>query len=180
MFERKIKDKKFISFIEKVIDPNELPIGCYYSQWFSNFFLTSFDHNIKEKQQCPFYIRYVDDMLLGSNNKRKLGSMYYKTKENVFDLGLEYKFRPTISMKINFLGFIFSREGVKLRHSIFYKLKKTIKKIKEHICASLCKRLISYFSWLKNIKSGYNYYMNNIFPIIKLGKLKRIMSCGGI
>ena len=180
MFERKIKDKRFINFLKQLIDPNELPIGCYYSQWFSNFFLTDFDHYIKEVCRCPFYIRYVDDMVLGGNNKKKLKGVYIKAKHYIFDLGIEFKYKPIARPFTNFLGFIYKNGIVKLRHNIFYRLQHTIKNMKKHICFSLCKRLISYFSWLKNMDSGYGYYKYNIFPIIKLGRLKIIMSKGGI
>ena len=54
LFERKIKDKKFIEFMRKVMEKDGLPIGTYYSQWFSNFFLCDFDHYIKEKLKKLF------------------------------------------------------------------------------------------------------------------------------
>lgn len=179
-FERKIKDKKFLWFMRKVIDKNELPIGCYYSQWFSNFFLCKFDHYVKEKLKCPLYERYVDDMVFASNNKRKLKYIYHKTKRLIYRMFLEYRFVPSIREKLNFLGFVFTQTIIKIRHNIFYRLQRTIRKIKKHLCFSLAQRLISYFSWLKNVKIGYTYYRNNICPIIKLGKLRKIMSLGGI
>lgn len=179
-FERKIKDKKFLWFVRKIVDENELPIGCYYSQWFSNFFLEKLDHRVKEELKCPLYERYVDDMVFGSNNKKKLKFIYYRIKRIVYRLKLELKFRPAIRERLNFLGFSYSQKLIKLRHNIFYRLQRTIRKIKKHLCFSLAQRLISYFSWLKNIKIGYTYYKNNIFPIIKLGKLRKIMSLGGI
>lgn len=180
LFEKKIKDKRFIAFIEKVIDPNELPIGCYYSQWFSNFYLCEFDHYMKEYNQLPFYVRYVDDMVIGSNNKKKLKKIYYETSSFLRDLSLEIKYKPIITSGVNFLGFICNKNMLKLRHSIFYKIKRTILKIKKHLCFSLAQRLTSYFSWIKNIDNGYLYYNNNIKPIIKIGKLRHIMSYGGI
>ena len=180
MLERKIKDKRFIEFARQVINKNELPIGCYYSQWLSNFYLEMLDHYIKEKLGVPFYIRYVDDMVLGSNSKKQLKRNYYEVKRFLFDIQLELKFRPIVRQTVNFLGFVFAQIITKLRHQLFYRLQRTIKKVKTHLCYSLAKRLVSFFSWLKNLDSGYSYYKNNIFPTIKLGKLKRIMSNGGI
>ena len=180
MLERKIKDKKFIEFARQVISPKELPIGCYYSQWLSNFYLELLDHHIKEVLRVPFYIRYVDDMVLGANSKRKLKKSYYEVKRYLFDIQLELKFLPIIRTRINFLGFVFTFTITKLRHKLFYRLQRTLIEAKKHICYALAKRLISFFSWLKNLNSGYTFYKSNIFPIIKLGKLKRIMSNGGI
>ena len=180
MFERKIKDKRFINFIRQVIDKKELPIGCYYSQWFSNYFLQGFDHYVKERLQAPFYTRYVDDMVFGANNKKKLTYIYYNAKRYIFNLMLEFKYRPIARDFVNFLGFVFTKTITKLRHSIFYRLQRTMKKVRIHLCYSLAQRLISFFSWLKNIEIGYAYYRNNIKPVIKIGKLKRIMSKGEI
>lgn len=176
--ETKIKDKQFISFVEQVIDKNELPIGCYYSQWLSNFYLCSFDHFIKEQTKIPFYIRYVDDMVFSGNNKKELKKTYYQAKRRLEQLGLEFKYLPTIKSTTNFLGFVFAENDTKLRHSIFYKLQKTTKKFQKHVCFSMIKRIISYFSWLKNMRRGYNYYSNNIKPIIKLGTIKKCISKG--
>ena len=180
LFKRKTKDKKFISFIEKVISNKDLPIGCYYSQWFSNFYLCGFDHFVKEKVQCPFFVRYVDDMVFGSNNKKVLIKTYYEAKRYVFNLNVEFKYRPTIRKFVNFLGFVCRRGLIKLRHGIFYRLRRTMGKVKKHLCYSLAQRLISYFSWLKNLKSGYSYYKFNISPTIRIGRLRAIMSNGGI
>ena len=180
MFERKIKDKKFINFVRKVIDRKELPIGCYYSQWFSNYFLQGFDHYVKEELKAPFYARYVDDMVFGSNNKKILKSIYYKAKKYIFNLRLEFKYLPTIRNFVNFLGFIFTRALTKLRHKLFYRLQETVRKAREHICYSIAKRLIAFFSWLKNMAIGYIYYRNNIKPIVRIGTLKRIMSKGEV
>ena len=176
--EQKIKDKRFINFAAKVINGSDLPIGCYYSQWYSNFFLTNFDHFVKETLKVPFYIRYVDDMVLGSNNKKVLMRYYYQIKSYLFDIGLELKFLPVVRETVNFLGFSFSKEGTRLRHQIFYRLQKTVRKMRKHICSSLIHRIISFFSWLKNIKTGYLYYKNNIWSIIRLGTIKRLVSKG--
>ena len=179
-FERKIKDKKFIHFMEQVIDRKELPIGCYYSQWFSNYFLQGYDHYIKEHLRVPFYGRYVDDMVFGSNNKRMLKHVYHKAKSYIFNLRLGFKYLPNIRNSVNFLGFVFVRGLTKLRHKLFYRLQGTVKKAKKHVCFSIAQRLISFFSWLKNMVIGYIYYLNNIKPIVRIGKLRRILSEGEV
>ena len=180
LFSRKIKDLRFLNFMRQVISKQDLPIGCYYSQWFSNFYLCGLDHYIKERINCPFYIRYVDDMIFCANNKKVLLKAYHEAKRYIFNLGLEFKYRPTFREFVNFLGFVYRRCLIKLRHSIFYRLKQTIVKVRRHLCFSLAQRLISYFSWLKNLKSGYWFYKRQIYPTVKLGKLKIIMSNGGI
>lgn len=180
IFERKIKDKKFIEFMRKVMEKDGLPIGTYYSQWFSNFFLCDFDHYIKEKLKIGFYIRNVDDMVFCDNNKKKLKQAYYETKRYLFNIGLWYKYIPTITRRVNFLGYIFEKSSTRLRHNIFYRTRRTVMNISKHLCMSLVNRFISYYGWLKSIKIGYGYYINRIRPIIRIGTLKRIVSQGGI
>ena len=163
-----------------IVDKKELPIGTYYSQWFSNFFLHKFDHYVKEELKVPAYVRNVDDMVFGSNNRKHLKSVYYKVKKYLMNISLELKYRPNIKTKLNFLGYIFTKNVVKLRLSIFYRIQRSLNKMRKHICFSLVKRLISYIGWLKSLDIGYSYYKNNIEPIIKIGKLKILMSKGGI
>ena len=141
MFERKIKDKRFLVFMRKVINDKELPIGSYYSQWFSNFYLTNFDHYIKEQLKCPFYIRYVDDMVVGSNNRKKLKAIYFYSKRYIMALKIEFKFPPTIRNHINFLGFCFSKFIIKLRHNIFYRMQRTIRNIKKTYMFLTCPKV---------------------------------------
>jgi retron-type reverse transcriptase len=46
-----------------------LPIGNLTSQFFANVYLNGLDHFIKEELQCKAYIRYVDDMVIFSDDK---------------------------------------------------------------------------------------------------------------
>lgn len=54
--------------------PRGLPIGNLTSQFLANVYLNPLDHFIKRELKCRGYIRYVDDMLLFSNNKQELHS----------------------------------------------------------------------------------------------------------
>lgn len=49
-----------------------LPIGNLTSQFFANIYLNPLDHFVKEKLQCKYYIRYVDDFVVFSNSKQHL------------------------------------------------------------------------------------------------------------
>lgn len=89
---RKIGDLKTLQLIDRIIDcsnrqedhlayfpgddlftPSErrkgLPIGNLTSQFFANIYLNRFDHYIKEKLRCNYYIRYVDDWVIFHNDK---------------------------------------------------------------------------------------------------------------
>ena len=73
MFKRIIKDQDCLWLIDTIIDSCEgLPIGNYTSQWFSNFFLQTLDHFIKENLGVKYYVRYVDDLVMLGPNKKKI------------------------------------------------------------------------------------------------------------
>jgi RNA-directed DNA polymerase len=52
--------------------PRGLPIGNLTSQFWANIYLNQFDHFIRRELKCPAYLRYVDDFLLFSDDKRQL------------------------------------------------------------------------------------------------------------
>ena len=73
-FRRVIKDENTLWLIDSIIDSADsgVPIGNYTSQWFANFYLQDLDHYIKEELGIKYYIRYMDDMVLFSNNKKTI------------------------------------------------------------------------------------------------------------
>ena len=52
--------------------PGGLPIGNQTSQFFGNVYLDGLDHYIKEELRLPGYVRYVDDVVVFDNDKRRL------------------------------------------------------------------------------------------------------------
>lgn len=183
LLEKKIKDQRFINFATKVMKRfNELPIGCYYSQWLSNYYLQELDHYIKEKLHIECYVRYVDDMVLMSNNKKKLKGSVYQIEKFLKQLDLSLKryeiVREINKCDIDFLGFKFNTKHTYLRKELFYKIRKKINYIKKtkHICVSQARSLLSMIGWFKQLKTGYAYYKNNIKDFIKIGYLKHIVS----
>lgn len=92
-FRKKIKDRYTLDLIDKIIDSSEegLPIGNFTSQWFANFFLEEYDHFIKEKLKVPYYIRYMDDMLLFHRNKKELRKIKNEIEEFLKNENLKLK-----------------------------------------------------------------------------------------
>jgi len=52
-----------------------LPIGNLTSQLFANIYLDGFDHYVKEHLRCRYYIRYMDDMAVFDDDKKRLGEV---------------------------------------------------------------------------------------------------------
>jgi len=181
--EPQIKDEEFLKLVKCVISSSDdLPIGSYYSQWFSNWFLQDLDHFIKEQLRIEFYIRYVDDMILMSNNKRKLLNAMYSINRFLNNKGLRLKrleqVKEVKNKPIDFLGFRFCENKIVLRTRNFKKLNKKLKKIRrfKNICISQARSLMSYLGWLKQIKLGWLYYKKHILDTISLGQLRRLIS----
>lgn len=85
---RRFKDKRLLCVFDKIIDSYNsplitnhlslitinkgLPIGNLTSQYFANHYLAVADHFIKENLRIPAYVRYMDDMVMWSDNKAEL------------------------------------------------------------------------------------------------------------
>lgn len=89
--------------------PRGLPIGNLTSQFWANCYLNPFDHFVKRELQCRGYVRYVDDFLLFSNDKRELHIWREAVIKRLADFRLtlhEQKAQPRpVSEGIPFLGF---------------------------------------------------------------------------
>lgn len=163
MFARKIKDKDMLWLIKKVLDNggNGLPIGYYTSQWFSNFYLESLDHTIKEKLGIPVFIRYVDDMTMLGSNKRKLHGVIHYLETYLEDISLtlkpNYQVWKIDSRPIDFLGYRFFTTYTQLRKRIYNRLMRRVKKIGNYITISQAKGLLSLFGWLVQLKNKLYY-----------------------
>jgi len=73
LLKRKLKDCDLLSLLDEIIDSAPgLPIGNYLSQYFANFYLTYFDHWIKEQKAVKYYFRYADDIVILSDSKAYL------------------------------------------------------------------------------------------------------------
>jgi retron-type reverse transcriptase len=55
-----------------LLRPRGLPIGNLTSQFWANVYLHQLDMFVKQELHCPAYLRYMDDMLLFSDEKAQL------------------------------------------------------------------------------------------------------------
>lgn len=181
-FRKVLKDRETLNLIDKIIDSSDqgLPIGNYTSQWFANFFLQDLDHYIKEKMKVKYYIRYMDDMILFSKNKREL----HKIKDNIniylnnenLKLKENWQLFKTDSRPLDFIGYRFYRDYTTLRSSNFLRIKRRIKKISKKITINYndAAAVISYYGWIKHCNS-YNFTQKHIKPYVNLKKCKGVI-----
>ena len=95
----KIDIKKKNELIKKIKeiplykDGKGLSIGNVCSQILAVFYLNEFDHYVKEKLKCKYYIRYMDDIIVLSNDKLFLKNIYnlIEIELNKYDLSVNPK-----------------------------------------------------------------------------------------
>lgn len=115
---RKIKDKDVLQLIEVIVRHQPpsvdigtgLPIGNLTSQHFANIYLNPLDHFITEELKISGYLRYMDDLLLFSDDKSQLWNCYYLIQGYLSEkLRLSLKDKATllapVRQGIPYLGF---------------------------------------------------------------------------
>jgi retron-type reverse transcriptase len=108
--------------------PRGLPIGNLTSQFWANCYLNPFDHFVKRELRCPGYLRYVDDFVLFSDDKRVLWAWKAALVERLARLRL--KIHPCahpqpVTEGIPFLGFTVypHRRRLKRRKGVHFQRK---------------------------------------------------------
>ena len=124
LLRRKIKDNDLLWLLDEIIDSTYgLPIGNYLSQYFANFYLTYFDHWIKEVKGVKYYFRYADDIVILSDNKPYLHELLseirsYITEKLKLIIKDNYQVFPVDTRGIDFVGYVFKHTHTLLRKSI--------------------------------------------------------------
>lgn len=147
---RKIKDNDLLWLLDEIIDSTDgLPIGNYTSQYFGNFYLTGFDHWLKEQKGVKYYFRYTDDMVILSHSKPFLHSLLIDIKQYLNDnLKLQvkdnYQVFPVSSRGVDFVGYVHFHTHKLLRKSIKKSFAKAVVKKKGKAV------IASYWGWAKH------------------------------
>jgi hypothetical protein len=108
--------------------PRGLPIGNLTSQFWANVYLNGFDHFVQRQLRCRGYCRYVDDMILFSDDKQELWAWKAAIEQRLAALRLTIHPgahpRP-VSEGCSFLGFIVfpQRRRLKRRKGIHFRRK---------------------------------------------------------
>jgi len=105
-----------------------LPIGNLTSQFFANVYLNELDQYVKRELQIKYYIRYVDDMVVISDDMEKI--RYWRKKINDFLINnLKLKLHPdkdkygSVYSGIDFLGYVIKPTYNLVRKRIISNLK---------------------------------------------------------
>ncbi len=149
----KIKDNDLLWLLDEIIDSAEgLPIGNYLSQYFANFYLTYFDHWIKETKAVKYFFRYADDIVILSSNKAYLHNLLAEISSYLYtnlDLKVKenYQVFPVAARSIDFVGYRFYHTHTLLRKGIKQRFARMLHRRKND--ASIA----SYYGWAKHCNS---------------------------
>ena len=124
LLRRKFNDRDLLWLLDDIIDSTDgVPIGNYLSQYFANFYLSYFDHWLKEDLKVKHYFRYADDLVFLSGDKRYLHWLLHEVRHYLdtrlkLQLKDNYQVFPVEARGIDFLGYRFYHTHTLLRKSI--------------------------------------------------------------
>lgn len=147
LLRKKFKDNDLLWLLDEIIDSAPgLPIGNYLSQYFANFYLTFFDHWIKEVKRVKYYYRYADDMVILSDDKPYLHNLFSEIADHLSALKLEVKENwqvfPVQARGIDFVGYVFYHDHIRIRKQIKKNFARKLARNPDHPSKS------SYLGWL--------------------------------
>lgn len=168
-YRRLFKDNDLLWLLDEILDSNPdtgVPIGNYISQYSGNIYLSDFDHRVKEVYHIKHYFRYMDDMVFLSSSKEELQNLIkeitkYLADEHDLKVKDSWSLFRVEDRGIDFVGYVFRHDSIRLRKSIAHSIKKTSSKIRWRVNNDMELNRHLYFSfnslkgWLKHSHSGW-------------------------
>lgn len=153
----KFKDKDLLWLLNTIVDSCEsgVPIGNYTSQYFNNFYFSSFDHWIKEVKGIKAYFRYCDDIVVLSESKEELRKLLDDIRIEINKLNVKLKENwqifPIEDRGISFLGYIIRHDYIRVRkHTKENFVRKVAKMNLDNLTGNNINVLGSYWGILKH------------------------------
>ncbi len=160
----RFKDSVLLQIFFQIIDSYHtaegkgLPIGNLTSQYFANHYLALADHHIKEKLQASAYVRYMDDMVIWSNDKNMLlkkGNEFQSFIESELSLTLKPFCLNSTDKGLPFLGYMLFPKTILLNNSSRKRFKAKLKQ---------------YTYKLNNAEWNQTEYQAHVLPLIAFAK----------
>lgn len=160
---------------QEFIEGVGIPIGNYFSQYAGNFYLTEFDHWMKEVKHVKHYYRYMDDICIFASSKEELHHLLQEIEEYLnmkLNLRLKgnYQIFPSFIRGVDFVGYRIFKDYTLLRKSTCQQFKQKMTAIRKKIesgqemnYSEWCS-INSYKGWLKHCDS-YRLTEKYIVPI---------------
>ena len=162
---------------KKIIELNNIPrykkdkglsIGCLSNQLFAIFYLSEFDHYVKEVLKYKYYIRYMDDIYIFDTNKEKLENSFNLITNKLKELKLEINNKSGIYRMqegISFLGYTYyiknSKIMIKYTNNTIRKIDRKLKKLYNSNFEYYYRSIRSYNGYF--IRSNTKLYNNKYY-----------------
>ncbi len=152
---RKFKDQDLLWLLDEIIDSAPgLPIGNLLSQFLANFYLSPFDHWLKEVKRVKYYYRYADDLVFLSGNKEYLHKLQEEISwylENNLELQLKDNWQvfPVDKRGVDFIGYVFRHDYIRIRKSIKQSFARAIAR------GAGLQSINSYLGWAKHADANH-------------------------
>jgi len=164
ILERKIKDKKIINLARLILESwnknlgKGVPIGNLTSQFFANLYLNELDYFVKFELGNKHYVRYMDDFILFSKNKKELWNWHAEINKFLVEkllLSL-HKRKSTVYNVVNgvpFLGFRILKKYRRIKNANVVRFIKRIHQFKKYFLD----KKITLEEFCEEIKRWVNY-----------------------
>lgn len=137
-YRRLFKDDELLWLLDEILDScpdSGVPIGNYLSQYSGNIYLSDFDHRVKEVYKVKHYFRYMDDMVFFAATKEELQKLIVEIRSYLWkELHLHVKESWSLfrldDRGLDFVGYVFKHDVIRLRKTIAHSLKRTSSKIR--------------------------------------------------
>lgn len=172
----KIENMRDIWLLDEDYDSETgIPIGNYLSQYCGNFYLSSFDHWLKEEKRVKYEFRYMDDILIFGKTKEELHRLrrdidfYFRTELKVH-IKSNWQIFPSYVRGIDFVGYRTFLNYTLLRKSSCQKFKRRMVQIRNKTQGGQLMNhsewcsVNSYKGWLKHCDS-YRLQQKYLAPI---------------
>ena len=136
ILQKHVVDKDILNLLQEIIfsfKPNGLPLGNLTSQLFANVYLNEFDQFIKHKLKIKYSIRYADDFVVLSEDRKYLQNITpligdFLQNELKLTLHPDKIFIKNLPSGIDFLGWVNFKDHRILRIKTKKRMLKRIKK----------------------------------------------------
>lgn len=146
----KIENMRDIWLLDEDYDSETgIPIGNYLSQYCGNFYLSFFDHWIKEEMRVKYEFRYMDDILIFGRTKEELHQLrrqidvYFRTELKLM-IKPNWQVFPSYVRGVDFVGYRIFLNYVLLRKSSCINFKNRMVEIAAKVENG---QLMSYSDW---------------------------------
>lgn len=181
---RIIKDERNLALHQQMLgsmsaDGIGLAIGYYPSQWYANLALSEVNRAIKQRilPDCKL-VRYMDDMVLLHNNKRKLHRAHKAIEQLLGTMGLQLKGNWQVyrikGRGIKYLSYRYFHDCTVMSKPLMYRMTRRIRAAARCMTLHRATSIMSYIGILRQCNS-YNYRKKWIYGTISIKNAKEMI-----